>query len=207
MKKTRTSPFRPQSDGMVERFNRTLAAMLAKMVDLSQDNWDECLPYAMLAYRSSVHSATGFSPASVLLGLNLRLPLDLLAPPQEKADEMYGKFVNQQYKQSQAVRDRVGYNLREVGQKMKDRFDNGVNQPRLEVGDHVWVMDTSRVKGLTQKLRSRWKGPFEVLTVVNDQLVRLREGRRRVIVHRSRLKKDSTLPLRHGEIEGSRPDQ
>ena len=32
VKKTRTSPLRPQSDGMVERFNSTLAQQLSKYV-------------------------------------------------------------------------------------------------------------------------------------------------------------------------------
>ena len=53
IRKTRTTPFHPQSDGMVERFNRTVKAMLSKFVNESQDDWDEHLPYVMMAYRSS----------------------------------------------------------------------------------------------------------------------------------------------------------
>ena len=49
----RTTPFHPQSDGMVEWFNRTVKAMLSKFVNESQDDWDEHLPYVMMAYRSS----------------------------------------------------------------------------------------------------------------------------------------------------------
>ena len=39
--KTRTTPYHPQSDGLVERFNRTLAEMLSKVVDNDHRNWDE----------------------------------------------------------------------------------------------------------------------------------------------------------------------
>lgn len=60
--KTRTTPYHPQSDGMVERFNRTLLAMLSLFVEENQMNWDALLPYVMLAYRSSVHCSTGFTP-------------------------------------------------------------------------------------------------------------------------------------------------
>ena len=49
--KTRTSPYHPQSDGMVERFNRTLEAMLAKYVSENHEDWDDHLQLVMLAYR------------------------------------------------------------------------------------------------------------------------------------------------------------
>ena len=61
IEKTRTTPLRPQSDGMVERFNRTLEAMLAKFVDDDQRDWDPYLPLLVMAYLSSVHETTGFS--------------------------------------------------------------------------------------------------------------------------------------------------
>ena len=40
IRKTRTTPLRPQSDGMVERFNRTLQQHLSKVVDKNQTDWD-----------------------------------------------------------------------------------------------------------------------------------------------------------------------
>ncbi|PIK45091.1 Retrovirus-related Pol polyprotein from transposon [Apostichopus japonicus] len=42
--KTRTTPFHPQSDGMVERFNRTLAEMLSAVVAKDQLDWDSWIP-------------------------------------------------------------------------------------------------------------------------------------------------------------------
>ena len=60
--KTRITPFRPQSDGMVEHFNRTLEVMLSKFVDKNQKDWYLYLPLLMMAYQSSVHKSTGFSP-------------------------------------------------------------------------------------------------------------------------------------------------
>ncbi|KAL3853041.1 hypothetical protein ACJMK2_016625 [Sinanodonta woodiana] len=52
---TRTTAYHPQSDGMVERFNRILAAMLSAYVNEHQDNWDEHLPYLTMAYRAGIH--------------------------------------------------------------------------------------------------------------------------------------------------------
>ncbi|PIK38531.1 hypothetical protein BSL78_24624 [Apostichopus japonicus] len=74
--KTRTTPFHPQSDGMVERFNRTLEAMLSTVVSRNQKDWDTWLPYTMMAYRSAQHESTGFSPAELMFGRSIGLPLD-----------------------------------------------------------------------------------------------------------------------------------
>ena len=60
--KTRTTPYNPESDGLVEHFNRTLLMMLAMFAGENKDDWDDLLPVVMMAYRSSVHESTGFSP-------------------------------------------------------------------------------------------------------------------------------------------------
>ena len=53
MKKTRTTPYHPQSDGMVERLNRTLEAQLSIFVD-HQTDWDTYLPMLVMAYRTAI---------------------------------------------------------------------------------------------------------------------------------------------------------
>ena len=45
IKTTRTLPYRPQSDGMVERFNSTLKQMLKTACGAEEDRWDEYLPF------------------------------------------------------------------------------------------------------------------------------------------------------------------
>ena len=61
IKKTRTCPYNPKSDGMVERLNRTIIDMLSKCAN-THSNWDELLPLVMMAYRSATHSATKYTP-------------------------------------------------------------------------------------------------------------------------------------------------
>ena len=51
--KTRTTAYHPQSNGLVERFNRTLLNMLTKFVSSDPRDWEQKLPFLMLAYRSS----------------------------------------------------------------------------------------------------------------------------------------------------------
>ena len=64
--KRRTSGFRPQSDCLVERSNRTLQNMLAKFVSNNPYKWDEYLSLVTLAYNTSVHEITKFSPCKIM---------------------------------------------------------------------------------------------------------------------------------------------
>ena len=67
-KKIFTTPYRPQADGMVERFNRTLLRILSCFVDGAQRQWDEVLPYVLYAYNTAVSRATGMSPFTLIFG-------------------------------------------------------------------------------------------------------------------------------------------
>ena len=78
IKKTRTTALHPQSDGMVERFNRTLENHLAIFVEQNQKDWDRWIPSLLMAYRSSVHETTKQTPACLMFGRELNLPIDLL---------------------------------------------------------------------------------------------------------------------------------
>ena len=81
IKKTRTTPFNPSSNGMVERSNRTMLSLLRNMAGrLYMTTWDRKLPMAMMAMNSAVHSTTGFAPFKLQVAgcEDMRLPHHLL---------------------------------------------------------------------------------------------------------------------------------
>ena len=74
----RTSPYHPQTDGLVERFNQTLKLMLRKAAHEEGKDWDKLLPYLLFAYREVPQASTGFSQFELLYGRQVRGPLDVL---------------------------------------------------------------------------------------------------------------------------------
>ena len=57
--------------------NRSIQNMISSYISDSQDDWDEHLPLLMMAYRSSIHESTGVSPALMMFGRDLTLPVDM----------------------------------------------------------------------------------------------------------------------------------
>ena len=98
--KTRTTPFRPQSDGQSKRNIRTLIKMIAMMVD-KQEEWDEHQPFIAMAYRANPHGSTGFSPKFMMYGRELSMPVNVMLslPPGEQYTP--GQYVQKLQKQLQ----------------------------------------------------------------------------------------------------------
>ena len=78
MRKSRTSPYHPQCDGLVERYNRTLLDMLATTAQHHPFNWEDQLPKVCMAYNTSVHASTGYTPFYLMFGRQARMPIDLM---------------------------------------------------------------------------------------------------------------------------------
>ena len=78
IQKTRTMSYNPKSDGIVERLNRTLLQMLSVFVSDNQDNWDDHVPFVMMAYRSTCNDSTSYSPNKFMFGREIPLPVDVV---------------------------------------------------------------------------------------------------------------------------------
>ena len=76
--KTRTTPYRPQSDGLVERFNRTILQMLRTFVNKDPRGWDTRIYLCAAAYRATVHDSTGCTPNLLMLGRDVTMPADIM---------------------------------------------------------------------------------------------------------------------------------
>ena len=67
IRKSHTTAYHPQGDGLVERFNRSLLQLLRAYVDKEFD-WEQHLPLALYAYRTAAYSLTGVSSHMLMFG-------------------------------------------------------------------------------------------------------------------------------------------
>ncbi|KAL2097878.1 hypothetical protein ACEWY4_007085 [Coilia grayii] len=77
-KKSHTTPYHPEGNGLTERFNRTLLAMLGTLVDEKKQRWADYLSEMLHAYNNTVHSSTGYTPSYLMFGRHVRTPLDVM---------------------------------------------------------------------------------------------------------------------------------
>ena len=189
--KTRTTALHPQSNGMVETFNRTLENQLAIFIEKHQQDWDSHVPLILLAYRSPVHESTGKTPSFLMFGREVNLPVDLLfgRPPGSKETETVDHHVDQLKTRMENVHKFARTRIRIASDRMKRRYDVGSTTEKFQCVDAVWFYNLQRKKGLSPKLSTDWEGPYLVVKQINDLLYRIQKsprGKSRV-VHRNRL--------------------
>ncbi|MCP4243484.1 MAG: DDE-type integrase/transposase/recombinase, partial [bacterium] len=78
VKRVFTTTYHPQTDGVVERFNGTLKAMLRKYIADDQKDWDDHVRLLLLAYNTSKHAALGETPFYLMFGREPRLAVEAM---------------------------------------------------------------------------------------------------------------------------------
>ncbi|KAL0190638.1 hypothetical protein M9458_013336, partial [Cirrhinus mrigala] len=191
IKSIRTSVHHPQTDGLVERFNRTLKTMIRKFVHEDAKNWDKWLEPLLFAVREVPQASTGFSPFELLYGRQPRGVLDVLretwedGPSQSKNEIQY--VMDLRTKLHTLGRLSME-NLLQAQDKQSRLYNSGTSLRKFAPGDRVLVL----LPTSTSKLLAKWQGPFEVTRQVGDldyEIVRTDRGGARQIYHLNLLKK------------------
>jgi hypothetical protein len=160
--------YHPQSNGLVERFNRTLGTALAKFVQAHTASWDKFVMAVLMAYRLSVQSSTRFSPYRLCFGLNGRLPVDLtwltdeIDPDKDKPETLIGRAV-QILSRLEPDRFQALENIKKAQEKQKKFHDRPIAEPiTYKEGDKVLVLDSEKLKRHDAKLLPKWLGPYSI---------------------------------------------
>ena len=215
IKKTRTTAYHPQSDGLVERFNRTLLNLLSIAAREDTCNWDSYLPLLMFAYRTSVQESTGCTPYQLVFGREVRLPIDVMfgLPPHYPTE--LNKYamglrlrLDRAYRQ---VREYLG--LQQIRQKV--HYDKLCNGKPFKIGDMVWLHCPAVPRGKSPKLHCYWQGPYIIHKVLSDILYQIQHRDNKcksMVVLFNRLKPCVQLPPnlllnQTDDLHVARPDE
>jgi len=190
-----TSPYRPQSNGVVERMHGSLKPMLSKAVDAGVD-WVEFLPLALFALRQVPNRDLGYSPHCLVYGRDVMGPLDVLY--EGWVDRSFDPISVDDWLLSLNDRLAIIHDLAVANQadaidKRAIVFNRNKQDKPLEVGSSVLM----RVPGIKAALQAAWEGPYIIVGKASrvTYTVSKGDGHPTRIAHRDNLKVYVPRPL------------
>ena len=189
---SQTCGYHPEGNSITERENKVIVDMLSHYVSRRQDDWDEFLPVVMMAFRSSVHRTLGETPAAMVFGRALPLPLDALVGPPPEAEYLGPYAADYAQRLADALQDAHAVVRERLGQYYRYQtlqYNRRVSANYYYIGQAVWMFQHNKTKTMSKKLMKPWVGPYIVVGRVNDVVyaVQLKRGVVRCL-HGNRLK-------------------
>jgi hypothetical protein len=153
----KSTPYHPQTNGAIERFNSTFERQLAKLTDHDVNDWDMHLKSIVFAYNTGQHATTKFSPYQLQFGRDPKLPPDRLPTLYEfyKPNDYFYYFKRTIQIYQQYARENMKWNQ----QMYKQRFDQNRKDSLFNVGDQV----LQRFPNPPTKLSALYSNPMTII--------------------------------------------
>lgn len=165
IKHVTSTTYHPQTQGQVERFNRTIVAQLRTYVEDHQDHWDELVSVLTVAYNTRPQQSTGVAPFEFVIPDRVRtFALDKL--PGSPYPKEFTGTARQVREARRAHLRNLAFTVRKNLDLAQKRYKRGYDKrvtpvnEALRIGDWVYVdtNDDSR-----QKLDQKVKGPYRIV--------------------------------------------
>lgn len=161
-----SSAYHPQSQGVLERFHATLKSLLRAYCIEMKREWEDGLPWLLLAARAVVQESTGFSPNELVFGHKVRTPLSVLScdldssePPKSLSTYVYG------FRRRLLLACKMATeNLTDAQRKMKRKFDSKAEARVFSPGDQVVAL--LPIPG--SPFGAKYSGPYNVVRRVSE---------------------------------------
>ena len=168
-----------------------------------------------MAYRTAAHESTGLTPTNLMMGRELRVPLDLLmGTPSEPKQSSKPSYLEKLKESLSIAYNYARKRLRITTERMKTKYNLDATATRLDVGSQVWLYRPRRKKRLSPKLAKNWVGPYVIVKRINDLVYRIQltDRCKAMVVHRNRLRRYvggnmTQISSTHDKSEGGPQEQ
>jgi len=152
-----STPYHPQTNGQIERFNSTMDSKIASLSNSSRSDWDDQLPYVVFNYNTSCHSTTNTIPFELMYGRSPVLPCDPQNPMVSlQIDSQHFQKLHQHIS---SLTDRARDHLTSAQQLYKSRFDTHRSNPSYTINDIVLIKSFRH----RHKFDIRHEGPYRIV--------------------------------------------
>lgn len=182
VRQVKTTAYRPQSNGSVERSHQVLWEYLKQFA--RKDNWDEYLRLATFSCNTSVHEGTKYTPYELVFGKIAEIPSD---EPVRTANigETYSQYLTTLFDKLRDTQKIARENLRSAKIRSKRYYDRKMRPREFNAGDKVYLLrEPSK-----SKLDGQYTGPYKIIEILQNNNIKLEltRGHYRV-VHADKLK-------------------
>ena len=137
-RKVFTSPYNPQTDGFIERFNRTLCRDIKAFVAFDEHDWKKHISMACFRYNTSVNAATGIKPYKAVFGIeefdfDAEVGRCMKIDEEEQSDEDLAKRLHDIH--PKLLSSRVDSRMQAAKQ-----YNKLVDETQYEVGERFFVL-------------------------------------------------------------------
>ncbi|CAF1509339.1 unnamed protein product, partial [Rotaria sp. Silwood1] len=152
-----STPYHPQTNGQVERYNSTMDAKIAALSNLRKTDWDDQLPFVTFNYNASIHSSTKQIPFEMMFGRLPVLPFDYQDPNVTLThDSEHVKKLNQFLSK---LNEQAKLNIIKNQERYKQHYDINRSDPLYNINDLVLV----KTLNIRHKFDIRYEGPFRII--------------------------------------------
>ncbi|MCO5557327.1 hypothetical protein L7F22_010888 [Adiantum nelumboides] len=174
-----STPYYPQSNGLVEKANGIIAGIIRKMVKNKTKLWDDFLDGALWAYQTTYKEATEFTPFHLVYGQEALQPIELNIPTmrlhgkaaQRKEEEWTDRLLT--LAELECKREVAYECYKRKATQVKDKLDKEVKDKGIKEGDLVLRYDNRLDNRFDAKFETRWQGPYIVKKAFNSSYYQL----------------------------------
>ncbi|GJR50746.1 reverse transcriptase domain-containing protein [Tanacetum coccineum] len=168
----------PQTNGLVERANRSLGERIKARMEARSKNWMEELPHVLWAHRTMLKSSNRDAPFSLTYGTEAVIPTEIGMPTIRTAEVdlvQNNKALEINLDLLEERREEAAIREAKSKAKMEKYYNANVGNTSFKPGDLIYRNnDASRAKD-RRKLGPKWEGPYKVTEALGKGAYKLRD--------------------------------